>query len=300
MLVSTQKKLHLPRAMQSLVTVKPLSNYLCGLTKGMKGSDISLCISTYNWPGALHLCLQSVLAQTVLPKEVIIGDDGSGPETRTLIEQWEQRFTIPLVHVWQPDEGFKLAQIRNKSFAKATGQYIVQIDGDLVLHPGFIADHARFARTGCFVTGARSLINPPATQQLIQAGRIDEELIHQSLTKKYNALHLPLLGWLNYFVARRNLVKYVLGANMAFFKQDLLLVNGYNETFTGWGKEDNDLAIRLCNAGLALHSVKFAAVIYHLYHKEADRHNISLNEGMLKNTIAQRLVKAPQGLDQYL
>ena len=100
----------------------------------------SLLITTYNRPDAIELCLQSILRQSVLPLEVVVCDDGSTGETKELIEEYQKKFTVPLIHVWQPDEGFKLAQIRNKGIAKARGNYIIQADGDLILHRHFIKD----------------------------------------------------------------------------------------------------------------------------------------------------------------
>src|SRR5687768_10761216 len=93
----------------------------------------SLIISTYNWPEALNLCLMSIKSQTLLPDEIIIADDGSSGETKVLIENFQRSFEVPILHVWQPDQGFQLSRIRNKAIARATKEYIIQIDGDLIL-----------------------------------------------------------------------------------------------------------------------------------------------------------------------
>ena len=69
---------------------------------------ISLIISTYNSPKYLALALNSVLMQTRMPDEVIVADDGSGEETRMLIAKFQKQFKVPLIHVWQPDEGFRV------------------------------------------------------------------------------------------------------------------------------------------------------------------------------------------------
>jgi hypothetical protein len=60
----------------------------------------------------------------------------------------------PLVHVWQADEGFRLARSRNRAIAAARGDYVIIVDGDLVLHRHFVGDHLRAARHGCFIQGA--------------------------------------------------------------------------------------------------------------------------------------------------
>ncbi|MGO3241129.1 MAG: glycosyltransferase, partial [Sphingobacteriaceae bacterium] len=70
-------------------------------------SKTTLIISTYNWPEALHLCLLSVKAQTRLPDEIIIADDGSQQGTKSLIEALIPGFQIPIKHIWQDDLGFR-------------------------------------------------------------------------------------------------------------------------------------------------------------------------------------------------
>jgi glycosyltransferase involved in cell wall biosynthesis len=250
----------------------------------------------------LRLCLQTVFAQTVLPDEIVIGDDGSADDTRKTITELAEISPVPIVHVWQPDEGFRLAAIRNKSFAKAKGDYIIQIDGDLLLHKKFVQDHLQWARPGTFISGARSLLSENFTNHILQTQQLAiPGIFSKELSKKYNALHIYPLTAFNYVFQRgKNNYKYVLGANMAFWKKDLQTVNGYDETFSGWGKEDNELAIRLINAGVAIRFLKFAGIIRHLYHKEAARDKMAANERRLENTIANNLTFASVGLDKYL
>ena len=106
----------------------------------------SLIISTYNWPEALQLCLKSVLRQKLMPGEIIIADDGSDARTKSVVDQFKDIAAVPVKHVWHSDEGFRLAAIRNKAIAAANGDYIIQIDGDMILHPYFIKDQHNFSR----------------------------------------------------------------------------------------------------------------------------------------------------------
>jgi glycosyltransferase involved in cell wall biosynthesis len=261
---------------------------------------VSLCIATYNWPSALELCLRSVLLQTLMPDEVIIGDDGSTNDTRALIDELRPQFPVPLHHIWQPDEGFRLAQIRNRSFAAASGDYIIQADGDLVLHKDFIKDHLMFARQGVFISGARSLLSQTASKNLFAEKNI-HAVAGYELEKKHNAIRFLPAAFLNFHLQKGiSQVKFVLGANMSFWRADLLKVNGYNEDFTGWGKEDNDLAARLSNAGARLHFLKFAGIIYHLYHKEAPRDKMQQNELLLMQAIREKQTFVANGLNKYL
>lgn len=265
-------------------------------------SKCSLCISTYNWPGALYQCLLSIKTQSVLPGEVIIGDDGSTSETKALIDLVSKDFPVSIIHVWHEDNGFRLAAIRNKTFAKAKGEYIIQSDGDIIFHPDFIKDHLKFAAKGSFVSGSRCLLSKDFSKKII-AGKLPPG-VNQMLrcsTKKYNGIRFMAAAYFNYHFQRgATQIKYVLGANMAFFKEDIIKVNGYNETYSGWGKEDNDIALRLQLAGVTPRSLKFAAIAFHLYHQEVNKDNLNVNKLIYNQTIKDKITFASRGINQYL
>jgi glycosyltransferase involved in cell wall biosynthesis len=261
----------------------------------------TLVIATYNWPSALRLCLKSVLEQTRLPNEVIIADDGSGPDTETVVQHFAAAANIPVHHIWQPDEGYRLARIRNKAFAAAQCDYILQVDGDLILHRSFVEDHLAFCRPAAFISGTRVLLPAVLTEQILQQGTYNwNEILSTKLGKSYNGKHVPLLSRLLYhFQKGRRYVPYVLGCNMAFWRSDLQAVNGYNEDFQGWGKEDNDISARLINAGVQLHFLKFGGIVYHLYHKEAARPTLAENQALLEQSLINQITYIRKGLDQH-
>lgn len=266
----------------------------------MQSPSISLLVATYNWPEALNLCLMSILEQTVMPNEIIIADDGSAAQTRELIESYQTLFKVPLIHVWQEDNGFQLARIRNKAIARAANDYIIQIDGDLILEKHFIQDHIKFSKPGTFVSGTRIQLSAPLSAKLISSRSISVSIFSKGITNLSNGLRLPLLR--KFFAERykANQPAYVRGCNMAFWKTSLLEVNGYNESIVGWGREDSELAIRLINSGTAKRILKFGAAAFHIWHKEAARQNLTENDTILSDTIKNQTKICKTGLDQYL
>jgi glycosyltransferase involved in cell wall biosynthesis len=263
-------------------------------------SGVSLIVSTYNWPEALNLCLLSIKDQVLLPEEVIIADDGSGEETRLLIARFQKNFPVPLVHVWQEDEGFQLSRIRNKAIARASEAYIVQIDGDLILEKHFVKDHIAFREKGSFVSGTRVQMS-----QQLSICKLKDQNTHISLFSKgiknfFNGVRLKPATLLFAKRYKTGDPAYVRGCNMAFWKADLESVNGYNEAITGWGREDSELAIRLINNGVIKRILKFGAVAYHIFHKEAVRENIATNDDILKTSILNRTTICNDGLSKYL
>lgn len=259
---------------------------------------ISLVIATYNWPQALALVLASVRAQRVLPLEVVIADDGSRDDTRRLIEREAQQFPVPIVHVWHEDTGFRLAAIRNKAIAKARGEYVVQIDGDIVLHSEFIAGHLRFAQRGSYVQGSRALLSPDMTTRLFAATDVSLSWYSPGITHRANAMYAP---WLSRFVrGPAGALHRTRGCHMAFWRDDLIRVNGYDEQIEGWGREDSELALRLINAGVVRRNLKFSSVAFHLWHRTANQDAVARNHERFERAQREKLTRAERGLDQYL
>lgn len=260
----------------------------------------SLIISTYNWPEALKLCLLSVREQSILPDEIVIADDGSTYVTTELIEAMRLVIPVRIVHVWQHDEGFQLSRIRNKAIAKSVHEYIIQIDGDLILHKDFIKDHLRICKPGSFVTGCRTIMNQELTEELLFSGNIRVPRLHKGLTNFCNRFSIPRLSNLLADRYRTRDIFALRGCNMAFWKEDLIRVNGYNELFNSWGFEDNDIAVRLFNSGLTKRMLKFGGVVFHLFHRESQKLLLPGNDEHLSHAIERREIACILGLSQYL
>ncbi|HTE32699.1 MAG TPA: glycosyltransferase family 2 protein [Chryseolinea sp.] len=261
----------------------------------------SLIIATYNWPAALAVCLRSALQQSILPAEIIVADDGSGKETHELVADFAKHSTVPLHHVWQPDEGFQLAKIRNRAMATARGKYIIQVDGDLLLHRHFVKDHMAFARTGSFVSGSRVLMNAALSAQVLEQQKRNVSVFTSGTKNFFNGIHLPMLSkTISSLKKSRPGNVTVRGCNMGFWKEDIIRVNGYDEDFAGWGSEDWELAARLMNSGVEKRVLKMGGIVFHLHHKEAERHGENANQVRLQTSIREKRVWCENGIDKYI
>jgi glycosyltransferase involved in cell wall biosynthesis len=235
-----------------------------------------------------------------MPSEIIIADDGSGDETKKVINEIATVATIPVIHVWQPDDGFQLARIRNKAILKATGDYIINTDGDILLDKNFIHDHLHFARHGKFIAGDRAFLTPSDTQKYMEEQNGYPSFYTSALKKRKHAFRCVWLAKI-YCAIRRTAcpASYVTGCNMSFWRNDLLTVNGYNEDFRSWGSEDCDLAARLINAGIQPRFVQCYAVAYHLYHPENDRTGAHSNNRIFRDAIQNNITYTKQGIDKH-
>ncbi|ULU26266.1 glycosyltransferase family 2 protein [Dyella terrae] len=268
--------------------------------------NVSLIILTYNWPGALEGMLRSVAAQTCLPYEVVVADDGSTAETAALIQRMAATYPVPLRHVWQEDQGFRAARARNRGIAASRGDYVILLDGDMLVHPDFIADHLMLAERGFFLQGGRIKATPEESQRLLGGGEpvfapwstanFDE---FDGTRRLYAFRAPPLARW----KARSRNGGRVMSCNMSFWRDDLLRVNGFDERMEGYGAEDRELAARLENAGLKRRPLKWAALAVHLWHNSRsppDVDDMSLpNNRLFHATRTQGITWCERGIDQH-
>ncbi len=258
----------------------------------------SLIITTYNWKEALELSLLSIFKQSQLPDEVIIADDGSDNATKEAIERLAKDSPIPLIHSWQQDKGFRLARSRNKAIAKSTGEYLIFIDGDILLEQHFIADHNLAAKAGFFVQGTRVLLNKKTTQHILEHKKLRVCACTLGVGNRKNCLRSNLLSRLFSF-SSKNLTG-IRTCNFAIWRNDALAVNGFNEEFMGWGREDSELAVRLLNNGVRRQNIRFNALAYHLYHPANSRKSLKINDTILANTCDNQLTWCNKGLSCHL
>lgn len=267
---------------------------------------VSLIVLTYNWPEALEKVLHSIAAQSCLPCEVLVADDGSGAETARLVNEQALHFPVPLRHVWQEDLGFRAARSRNRGIAASRGDYIVLVDGDMCLHPHFVADHVMLAEPGYFLQGGRLKATKAETARLLADGRprfapwIDGQFGDFDGTRRLYAFRQPTLArW----KAKARYGGRVMSCNMSCWREDLLKVNGFDERMEGYGAEDRELAARLENSGLVRRQLKWAALAVHFWHRSRAQPAVDApslpNNRILAETIESRRVRCDRGIDTH-
>ncbi|PWA06137.1 glycosyltransferase family 2 protein [Flavobacterium psychrotolerans] len=259
---------------------------------------VGLLISTYNWPESLNLVLKSALLQTRLPDEILIADDGSNQTTIILIEEYQKKYDIPIKHFWQEDKGFRKSKILNKAIAGATADYIIQVDGDCILHPKFIEDHVNAAEKGLYLYGSRVNILPNAIEEVFAKNIITFSVFSKEIKNKTRAIHIPFLSQL--YKSHFGISKKFRGCNVSFWRKDFIAINGYNEDYEGWGREDSDLVIRMGNNGIKAKRLRYAGIVYHIHHKTSSKDNFELNDKRQNETILKKTVWIMNGVDQYL
>ncbi|RZI43641.1 glycosyltransferase [Herbaspirillum sp. HC18] len=270
---------------------------------------ISVIVTTYNRPDALSAVIRALLDQTDANFEVIIADDGSGGPTREALAAFRnapvKTSMKRLVHAWQPDDGFRASAARNLGVHVAKGEYLVFLDGDCVPRPDFIARHRLLAEKGFMVSGSRVLLSEEFTNRILASG----EQIHrhglaywlkQRLEGHTNKI-VPLLHFPNTSLRHYRKVKWsrIKSCNLAIWRKDYSAVDGFDESFVGWGHEDADVVLRLARLGIRRKGGAFSTEVFHLWHRENTRATESQNRKRVEDRMKTGVTKADVGLSAH-
>jgi glycosyltransferase involved in cell wall biosynthesis len=264
--------------------------------------QISVILTTYQREDALDAVLRGLARQTDRDFEIVVADDGSGPQTRALIGRWVADIGVRLEHIWQEDRGFRAGEARNRAVLAARGDYCIFLDGDCIPRPDFVAVHRALAEPGWFVTGNRVLMSRELSERILaQASEVERSSLsaftalrrHRKINRLAPLLSLPL-GPLRKL--RPHAWRGARSCNLAVWRRDFDAVDGFDASYSGWGLEDSDLLIRLLRAGIRRKDGNFATGVLHLWHPENDRSLLPDNQRRLDAIAAADRVRSIVGL----
>lgn len=265
--------------------------------------SVAVIVSTYNRPDVLSAVLDGYLAQSSKDFELIVADDGSTEETREVVVSYQKCAPFKISHVWQENNGFRAAAIRNRALEKTTAAaYIIFSDGDCIPMPDFVGQHRRLAEPGWFLVGSRILLSEAFTNRILT----EKAPVHTFSTGQWRDARrkgdinrlLPLLP-LPVFSPMRKLAAHrwqgVMTCNLSAWREDLCRINGFDESYSGWGLEDSDLTIRLLHSGTRRKSARFAAPVLHLWHPQNSRIGFEENRQRLQELLRSKRILATRG-----
>lgn len=265
---------------------------------------ISVIICTYNKPAWLEKVLIGFAHQTYTDYEIVIADDGSGPETKSLVERFRENSGIMVHHVWQPDEGFQKSMILNKAILASTSDYLIFTDDDCIPRKDFIEVHAKNAEAGRFLSGGYFML-PMGTSKKISAEDIASGkafnptwLRQNGLDPTFRILKLIARGLIQDFLNTVTTTKPTWnGHNASGWKKDLMKVNGFNEKMQ-YGGQDRELGERLENLGIRGKQIRYSAICIHLDHARPykTKESIQFNRSVREATRRERKIRTEFGI----
>ena len=232
---------------------------------------VSIIICFYERLTHLKFCLDGLLDESRFFDEVVISDDGSDATTVRQLKRLISRYPFPILHAWQPKNGFRLASARNNGVRLAHGSYLMFLDCDFLILPGTVEVHRKLARPGRFLTGQFKRLSESQTQDLFQKGihGVNIEKLYRSLPDdnlKHDHFKFVTRTWrirLGLASARKQTLG---GGDFSLFRSDFESVNGFDENFIGWGEEDIDFGIRLAANRIYGRSLIRTTRVLHMWH----------------------------------
>ena len=244
----------------------------------------SVIISTYNQPEWLKLVLYSYDIQTVKDFELIIADDGSDAQTKTVIDEFKAQSDLNVIHVWQEDEGFQKTKILNKAIVSSNAEYLIFTDGDCVARQDFVETHLKLSQPNCALSGGYLKLTDKISQTithdiifeqkcfdkhwLLAKGQPDNFKLNKLTKLKFKA---KILNFITTTKATFD------GMNVSCFKNDIVAVNGFDERMQ-YGGEDREVGERMMNNGIRFLQVRYSTICVHLHHERPYKHDKAMTE----------------------
>lgn len=266
--------------------------------------SVSVIISTYNNPRWLKKTLWGYANQSVLDFEIVIADDGSGEETRMLIEEFREHIFPNIKHVWHPDNGFEKTKILNKAILAAKSEYLIFTDQDCIPRKDFIAKHISYAQKGYFLSGGYFKLPMSISEKMNEEDIVSGRAFRLSWLRE-NGLKLNFkstkLVQSTAFTSFMNFITPTKaswnGCNSSGWRADILAVNGFNEQMK-YGGEDREFGERLFNYGIHSKQLRYSVICIHLDHARPykNKEAFDRNDAIRKDTKKNRIIQTPFGI----
>lgn len=244
--------------------------------------EITVVIAAYNKPRELEICLEGYKKQSALTQmhrsfEVILADDGSGPEIEQIFKQFSETFPFPTTYLYRPDQGWGKLRMLNWAILESQSEKIIFTDGDCAPHKHFVRAHILSCKKNEVSCGRRVDLMEKISKRLtatdIKEGKINSYFyLLQGILKKEiefgeKGFYFP--SWVSKLFSPflKNEEPTILGSNFSIYKNWLIKLNGFDESFETPGLgEDTDLERRLKASGLTLKWVTHQAIQFHIWH----------------------------------
>jgi glycosyltransferase involved in cell wall biosynthesis len=260
-----------------------------------KPTSCTLIICIYNQAPQLRRVLETVATQSVTDFDIVIADDGSSDNAEAVINDFRNRYPgFELAHLWHEDSGFFKTKILNRAFKQSSGDYLIVIDGDMLLHSRFVENHLRHAQRDRVLCGYRGVkLGKEYTRRLITGEqRFNQNpwrLLWQTLRGEIAEGSRGIViqnRLLRRLIARRG--KRLAGCNFSTYRENLFAVNGMDESILVYGFEDFELGHRLNLSGVQICDVSRLCNTYHLHHPKRSSGDIGdIKQNIQNSTQAQ-------------
>lgn len=265
----------------------------------------SVIFTTYNHPKWLEKTLWGFSAQSYRDFEIIVADDGSGPETRTVVDSVREQIDIPVRHLWQEDDGFQKCRILNKAIVASRGEYLIFTDGDCIPHPEFVRNHVELAAENSMLSGGYFKLPLEVSRAITREDILNGNCTRPGWLLRHGVPFTPKIAKLySHRVVGAILDALTItratwnGHSSSTWKKHVLAVNGFDERMQ-YGGQDREFGERLMNLGIEPRQVRYRCSCVHLDHGRgyARPESIARNKGIRRHTREHRITRTGYGIE---
>jgi glycosyltransferase involved in cell wall biosynthesis len=266
----------------------------------------SVIFTTYNHPRWLEKTLWGFSAQSYRDFEIIVADDGSGPETRAVVESMQQQIDIPIQHIWQQDDGFQKCRVLNKAIVASRGEYLIFTDGDCIPHPDFVRNHVELAAENTLLSGGYFKLPLDVSRAISKQDILDGNATRPGWLLRHGVPFTPKISKLFSHPLMGAILDALTitratwnGHSSSTWKKHVLATNGFDERMQ-YGGQDREFGERLVNMGIKTRQVRYRCSCAHLDHGRGYAHpeSIARNRAIRKHTHDNRVTRTEFGIEQ--
>ncbi len=264
----------------------------------------SVIFTTYNHPKWLEKTLLGFSMQSYRDFEIIVADDGSGPETSEVVERMMREIDIPIQHLWQEDDGFQKCRILNKAILASRGEYLIFTDGDCIPHPDFVRNHVELARENTMLSGGYFKLPLDVSRAISREDILNGNSTRPGWLLRNGVPFSPRIAklisspWLGAVLDALTITRATWnGHSSSTWKKYVIETNGFDERMQ-YGGQDREFGERLMNMGIKTRQVRYRCSCAHLDHGRgyARPESIAKNRAIREHTRRNRITRTDYGI----
>ncbi len=241
---------------------------------------VSIIIAVYKDIESLDLMIRALKKQTYKNFEVIVAEDNNAIEMKDYISSIKD---LDVKHTFQEDMGVRKSRSQNNGIVKASGEYLIFLDGDIIPYSTFVQGHVDLASKDRVLAGRRVNLNANLSKKfrnkILSSYTLEKfyfllgfNLIFDRNARFEQGVHVNAKSFIyNKFMVNRKRNTSLIGCNFSCYKEVMTEINGFDESYGESSlPDDMDLDWRFRAYGLKLYSCKNVANTFHLFHKKQD------------------------------